>query len=94
MNTMISIQGLHKYFGKIQAVKNVDLDIARGEVLVIVGRRARAKVQSSVASIISRFPPPARSQSMAIWSDPTTSTSTGSGPRLEWSFNSSTCSPT
>jgi ABC-type Fe3+/spermidine/putrescine transport system ATPase subunit len=43
MNTMISIQGLHKYFGDIQAVKNVDLDIARGEVLVIVGPSGSGK---------------------------------------------------
>jgi len=43
MSTMISIQGLHKYFGEIQAVKNVDLDIARGEVLVIVGPSGSGK---------------------------------------------------
>lgn len=43
MNTMISIRGLHKYFGKIQAVKNVDLDIARGEVLVVVGPSGSGK---------------------------------------------------
>jgi polar amino acid transport system ATP-binding protein len=43
MSSMISIRGLHKYFGEIQAVKNVDLDIARGEVLVIVGPSGSGK---------------------------------------------------
>jgi polar amino acid transport system ATP-binding protein len=40
---MIEIDGLHKYFGEIQAVKNVDLSIARGEVLVIVGPSGSGK---------------------------------------------------
>ena len=43
MSQMILIQGLHKYFGEIQAVKNVDLNIARGEVLVIVGPSGSGK---------------------------------------------------
>jgi len=43
MSSMISIKGLHKYFGEIQAVKNVDLNIARGEVLVIVGPSGSGK---------------------------------------------------
>jgi polar amino acid transport system ATP-binding protein len=43
MSQMILIQGLHKYFGEIQAVKNVDLIIARGEVLVIVGPSGSGK---------------------------------------------------
>ncbi len=43
MSTMIEIDGLHKYFGEIQAVKNVDLSIARGEVLVIVGPSGSGK---------------------------------------------------
>jgi len=43
MSSMISIKGLHKYFGEIQAVKSVDLTIARGEVLVIVGPSGSGK---------------------------------------------------
>ena len=35
MNEMIQITDLHKYFGDIQAVKGVDLTVAKGEVVVI-----------------------------------------------------------
>jgi len=43
MSAMIEIEGLHKYFGKIFAVKGVNLSIARGEVLVIVGTSGSGK---------------------------------------------------
>lgn len=43
MSAMIEIEGLHKYFGKIFAVKGVNLSIARGEVLVIVGPSGSGK---------------------------------------------------
>jgi polar amino acid transport system ATP-binding protein len=43
MSAMIEIEDLHKYFGKIQAVKNIDLSIASGEVLVIVGPSGSGK---------------------------------------------------
>jgi polar amino acid transport system ATP-binding protein len=40
---MISIRGLHKYFGAVEAVKAVDLEIAQGEVVVIVGPSGSGK---------------------------------------------------
>jgi polar amino acid transport system ATP-binding protein len=40
---MIVVEGLHKYFGKIEAVKAVDLIIGRGEVIVIVGPSGSGK---------------------------------------------------
>ena len=40
---MIVVEGLHKYFGKIEAVKAVDLIIGRGEVVVIVGPSGSGK---------------------------------------------------
>ncbi|MEA1904243.1 MAG: amino acid ABC transporter ATP-binding protein [Actinomycetota bacterium] len=43
MSSIISIQGLHKYFGDVQAVKNVGLEIARGEVVAIVGPSGSGK---------------------------------------------------
>ena len=35
--TLISIKNLHKYFGKNEVLKGIDLDIKQGEVLVIIG---------------------------------------------------------
>ncbi|MEA5058799.1 MAG: amino acid ABC transporter ATP-binding protein [Clostridia bacterium] len=34
---MIEVKNLHKYFGQIEAVKGVDLSIAKGEKIVIIG---------------------------------------------------------
>ena len=40
---MIEIRGLHKRFGHVQAVDGVDLDVAAGEVVVIVGPSGSGK---------------------------------------------------
>ena len=40
---MISVRGLHKQFGTVRAVDGVDLDVARGEVVVIVGPSGSGK---------------------------------------------------
>ena len=37
--TLISIKGLHKYFGKNEVLKGINLDIKAGEVVVIIGPR-------------------------------------------------------
>ena len=42
-NEMIVVNSLHKYFGAVQAVKNVDLRIRRGEVVLIVGPSGSGK---------------------------------------------------
>ncbi len=42
-DSIISIEGLHKYFGHVQAVKGVDLRIRRGEVVVVVGPSGSGK---------------------------------------------------
>ena len=34
---MIKVRGLHKRFGKVRAVNGIDLDVAEGEVVVVVG---------------------------------------------------------
>jgi len=34
---IIEVRGLHKYFGPLHVIKGVDLDVATGEVVVIIG---------------------------------------------------------
>ena len=40
---MIKIQNLHKAFGEIQVLKGIDLEVAKGEVVVIIGPSGSGK---------------------------------------------------
>ena len=40
---IISIKGLHKYFGDNEVLKGIDLDIQQGEVVVIIGPSGSGK---------------------------------------------------
>ncbi|HSS97017.1 MAG TPA: ATP-binding cassette domain-containing protein, partial [Terriglobales bacterium] len=42
-NAIIRITNLHKYFGKVQALRGVDLVVERGKVVVIVGPSGSGK---------------------------------------------------
>ena len=48
---LISIKGLHKYFGKNEVLKGIDLDIKSGEVVVIIGPSGSGK--STILNIIA-----------------------------------------
>lgn len=50
---IISIRGVHKYFGRIHALRGLDLDIDRGEVVVIVGPSGSGK--STLLRCINRL---------------------------------------
>ncbi|WP_296185109.1 amino acid ABC transporter ATP-binding protein [Pseudomonas sp. UBA1879] len=43
MNSMLTVRGLHKHFGSVEVVKGVDLDVAQGEVVVIIGPSGSGK---------------------------------------------------
>ncbi|TMD05056.1 MAG: ATP-binding cassette domain-containing protein [Chloroflexi bacterium] len=40
---MISVQGLRKRFGAVQAVAGVDLKVDRGEILLLLGQNGAGK---------------------------------------------------
>jgi general L-amino acid transport system ATP-binding protein len=43
MDTIVALQGVEKSFGSVQVLKQVDLSVARGEVLVIIGASGSGK---------------------------------------------------
>ncbi|MFJ3468473.1 amino acid ABC transporter ATP-binding protein [Pseudomonas sp. NPDC090203] len=43
MKPMLTVRGLHKHFGSVEVVKGVDLDVAQGEVVVIIGPSGSGK---------------------------------------------------
>ncbi|MDX1616475.1 MAG: amino acid ABC transporter ATP-binding protein [Candidatus Promineifilaceae bacterium] len=53
---MIRVHGLHKYFGDIQAVKDVSLEVEKGEVVVVVGPSGSGK--STVLRCINHLEEP------------------------------------
>lgn len=46
---MIDIKNLHKHFGKLEVLKGIDLEIASGEVVVVIYFPEAEKVLSYVA---------------------------------------------
>ena len=50
---IIRIRGVHKYFGMVHALRGLDLDIAQGEVVVIVGPSGSGK--STLLRCINRL---------------------------------------
>lgn len=43
MKSMLTVRGLHKHFGELEVVRGVDLDVAQGEVVVIIGPSGSGK---------------------------------------------------
>ncbi|WP_433504872.1 amino acid ABC transporter ATP-binding protein [Pseudonocardia halophobica] len=52
-DTLVSLRGVNKYFGDLHVLREVDLDIARGEVVVIIGPSGSGK--STLCRTINRL---------------------------------------
>ena len=50
--SMIEFHDVNKYFGKFQALKNINLTIDRGEVVTIIGPSGSGKVRFCGASMV------------------------------------------
>lgn len=53
---MLSLQGVHKRFGALEVLKGVDLDVARGEVVCILGPSGSGK--STLLRCVNLLEPP------------------------------------
>ena len=99
-DVVVRIDGLHKSFGHLEVVRGVDLEVHRGEVVVIFGRSGSGK--STVLRCVNFIEDPtrARSRSPASASRAATapaasaSRSASCGCTWAWSSSSSTCSRT
>ena len=40
---VVSVRGLHKYFGDLEVLKGIDMDVQQGEVVVVFGRSGSGK---------------------------------------------------
>ena len=40
---MIKITNLHKQFGKLKVLKGIDIDVAKGEIIAIIGPSGSGK---------------------------------------------------
>ena len=50
--TLIKIENLHKSFGKNEVLKGINLEIKRGEVVVIIGPSGSGKSTSSLYEFV------------------------------------------
>ncbi len=43
MRTMLSVEGIHTYYGPIQALRGVDLEVGEGEIVTLIGANGAGK---------------------------------------------------
>jgi polar amino acid transport system ATP-binding protein len=54
--TMLKLEGIHKRFGKLEVLRGVDLDVARGEVVCVLGPSGSGK--STLLRCVNLLEPP------------------------------------
>jgi polar amino acid transport system ATP-binding protein len=64
MDPIIVVKDLHKYFGSVEAVRGVNLEVHRGEVVVIIGPSGSGK--STLLRCINHLEAPTRGE---VWVD-------------------------
>src|SRR5918999_1339728 len=54
--TMLRLEGVHKRFGKLEVLRGIDLEVAKGEVVCVIGRSGSGK--STLLRCINLLEPP------------------------------------
>ena len=89
---VVRIEGLHKAFGDNVVLRGIDLDVYRGEVVVILGPSGSGK--STLLRCVNMLETP--TEGRIFFEDteipPRRPTSTKCAPRLAWCSRTSTCS--
>ena len=92
---MISIQDVNKHFGSLHVLKDINLDVDRGQVVVVLGPvRVRASRRCAAPSIGWRPSTPARSPSTASCCRRRDASWPSCAPTSAWCSSRSTCSRT
>ncbi len=102
---MVSVRGVHKFFGDLHVLRGIDLDIAPGEVCVILGPSGSGK--STLLRCLNLLEKISagrvyvdgellgyREYAGGALSSATTRRSPRSVPESAWCFSASTCSRT
>jgi len=91
---MIRMAGVNKYFGSLQVLKDIDLEVDRGQVVVVLGPSGSGK--STLCRTINRLEP-IDEGSIEVDGQPLparAASSPGCGPTSAWCSSSSTSSRT
>ena len=90
---VIRICDLHKSYGKTEVLKGIDLEVARGEVVVVLGPSGSGK--STMLRCVNLLEEPTSGH---VWFEDTEITAKGTNINKirtwAWCFRTSTCSPT